>query len=57
MFPSVLKDDGLKERIKEKQWDDRLGSKGGIPDYSPLRDKHTKSYRRLISSSKKDKEK
>jgi hypothetical protein len=31
MFPSVIKDDNLKEKIKEKQWDERFGIKNGIP--------------------------
>ena len=50
MFPSVLKDENFKEKLKQKHWDDRLGNKGGIPQYSPMKDKHAKSYRRLISS-------
>ncbi len=54
MFPSVVKDDSLNNKIKEKQWDDRLGPKSNIPDYSPLKDKHTKSYRRIITTKKED---
>ncbi len=46
MFPSVAKED-VREKIKEKNWDDRF-VKSTIPDYSPLRDKHTKSYRRSV---------
>lgn len=53
MFPSVAKEDSIKEKIKEKQWDDRFVNKGTIPEYSPLKDKHTKSYRRLIANPKK----
>lgn len=56
MFPSVGKEDSVKEKIKERNWDDRLGSKGGIPEYSPLKDKHTKNYRRVIGSTKKEDE-
>ena len=54
MFPSVNKDDNLNQKIKEKQWDDRLVSnnKTGIPEYSPLKDKHTKSYRKLLSQKR-----
>jgi hypothetical protein len=49
MFPSVGKED-IKEKIKEKNWDDRF-VKGGIPEYSPLRDKHVKSYRKPMGKS------
>lgn len=56
MFPSVVKEDSLKERIREKNWDERFVNKGGIPEYSPLRDKHTKSYRKVISNPKKEDE-
>ena len=65
MFPSVdkynskePKDEHVKERIRQGNWDDRFLIKNGIPDYSPMRDKHTKTYQKLLnninSSSKKD---
>ena len=56
MFPSVNRDDSLNNKIKEKQWDDRLGPKSNIPEYSPLKDKHTKSYRKLITHKKDEHE-
>lgn len=52
MFPSVSRDEHVGQKIKEKQWDDRMGVKNTIPDYSPLKDKHTKSYRKLITHKK-----
>jgi hypothetical protein len=55
MFPSVNKDD-INNKIKERQWDDRLGNKGSIPEYSPLKDKHTKSYRKIITHKKEEPE-
>lgn len=54
MFPSVVKDENISNKIKEKQWDDRLGPKSNIPEYSPLKDKHTKSYRKMITTKKED---
>lgn len=56
MFPSVAKDDSLKEKIKERNWDDRFANKSTIPEYSPMKDKHAKSYRRLINNAKKEEE-
>lgn len=47
MFPSVAKED-VRDKIKEKTWDDRFGTKSGIPEYSPLKDKHTKNYRKSL---------
>ena len=52
MFPSVSKEDNINQKIKEKQWDERFGNKGAIPEYSPLKDKHTKSYRKIITHKK-----
>ena len=51
MLPSIAKED-VHQKIKEKQWDDRHISKSTIPEYSPLKDKHTKTYRKLISHKK-----
>ena len=52
MFPSVKpKDDIPKEKLKEKEWDDRF-NKSQVPQYSPLKDKHTKSYRKILTSNK-----
>ena len=52
MFPSVKqKDDVPKEKVREKEWDDRF-NKSQPPTYSPLRDKHTKSYRKILTSNK-----
>jgi hypothetical protein len=53
MFPSVAKED-IREKIKEKTWDDRFAAKGGIPEYSPLKDKHTKNYRKSIRKDEPD---
>jgi hypothetical protein len=52
MFPSVVpKDEPLIDKFKEKRWDDRFANNGGIPDYSPLKDRHTKSYRKILSTT------
>ena len=51
MLPSIAKED-LHHKIKEKQWDDRQLNKAAIPQYSPLSDKHTKSYRKIITHKK-----
>ena len=50
MFP-ILKDDNLKDKLKERKWDERFNNQNGIPDYSPLKDKHTKSYRKILHST------
>lgn len=54
MFPSVAREDPIKDKIKQKQWDQRFSAKTGIPDYSPLKDKHTKSYRKIITNKKEE---
>ncbi len=50
MFPNVNSKDEPKDKIKEKEWDERL-FKTNVPQYSPLKDKHAGTYRKMLMAN------
>ena len=50
MFPVVSPSKEETQRLKQPKWQDRLNIKSTIPEYSPLKDKHTISYRKLLQT-------
>lgn len=41
-------------REKEKGWDERFTVGKGIPEYSPMKDRHVRSYRKGLQKRKDD---